>query len=678
MMARSARFNNRKTRAHSRGHFTSLAARNDKGVALLISLMLLTLMSVMSVVMVMTVSPDMLINGYYGNFRGSFYAADSGLNMARSQLINQIQTQLNPTPCTGWGGTTPPGCSTLPLSSTNATTVMNNVLATTSGGYGSLTSLNLGQAANSWPGSFQILTTNNSTTNTCVSTFTLPADTVNNSPNPSPYTTNTTTGQVTSYKYQFNYQLCSLGRALGAQQVYTSENGYISLIVQANTTTTQQTTVSFASFGAFINNYPPCTGALVPGTMEGPMFTNGAWQFGNNGAYIFTDPVGQSNAKADYYCGGGGSNCNQVAASSYSSGSCKIAPTFGGGLQLGQAAVALPPNDFSQKWAVIDGKGCGEGGSTCNVSTPPSPANSDLHAALMDINKNAYPSNGASTGVFLPYSCAGSACTMNGGGIYVEGNATVALSPGTDGSGNLTQVYTITQGSTTTTITTNPTANTTTISSGSTNRVLTGVPLNKLLATPSPGTMLYVDGTVSLSGPTGQSNQGQPAIQDGSQVTVAAGGNVNITGDIVYKHEPVTMDTSNTLIPANDTNQVLGIFTATGNINLSSPYSNNNLQVDGALAAIGQSCSSNSCGFTVSGSINTFNNVGGQIQGNIFSANMQTENTYFDRRFTSKPGFAPPWFPSTSVPLNDITNAAPPSIPNPPVITRMSWSTTPQ
>jgi hypothetical protein len=267
---------------------------------------------------------------------------------------------------------------------------------------------------------------------------------------------------------------------------------------------------------------------------------------------------------------------------------------------------------------------------------------------------------------------------MNGGGIYVEGNATVVLSPGTDGSGNLTQVYTVTQGSTTTTITTNPTANTTTISSGSTNRTLTGVPLNKLLATPSPATMLYVDGTVNLSGPTGSSNQGHPAIQDGSQVTVAAGGDVNITGDIVYKHEPVTMDTNNTLIPANDTNQVLGIFTSSGNISLNSPYSNNNLQVDGALAAIGQNCASNKCGFTSTDNINTFNNVGGQIQGNIFSANMQTENTYFDRRFTSKPGFAPPWFPSTSVPQIDITSyTATRPVPTA-TVQRLSWVTTPQ
>jgi Tfp pilus assembly protein PilX len=91
-MAKSTRFYNRKTSTHGRGRRPFLRVRNDRGIALLISLMLLTLMSVMSLIMVLTVSPDMLINGYYGNFRGSFYAADSGLNMARQQLVNQISS----------------------------------------------------------------------------------------------------------------------------------------------------------------------------------------------------------------------------------------------------------------------------------------------------------------------------------------------------------------------------------------------------------------------------------------------------------------------------------------------------------------------------------------------------------------------------------------------------------
>ena len=47
-----------------------------------------------------------------------------------------------------------------------------------------------------------------------------------------------------------------------------------------------------------------------------------------------------------------------------------------------------------------------------------------------------------------------------------------------------------------------------------------------------PDTMLYVNGSITgLSGP----GQGQPAIQDGSAVTVTAASNVTITGDILYK-----------------------------------------------------------------------------------------------------------------------------------------------
>src|SRR5579864_2340790 len=67
------------------------AVKDQRGVALLASLLLLLLMTGLSVAMVMSVRSDMLINGYYRNFRGSFYAADSGLNIARQTLVAQIQ-----------------------------------------------------------------------------------------------------------------------------------------------------------------------------------------------------------------------------------------------------------------------------------------------------------------------------------------------------------------------------------------------------------------------------------------------------------------------------------------------------------------------------------------------------------------------------------------------------------
>jgi hypothetical protein len=152
-------------------------------------------------------------------------------------------------------------------------------------------------------------------------------------------------------------------------------------------------------------------------------------------------------------------------------------------------------------------------------------------------------------------------------------------------------------------------------------------------------------------------------------VTIAGSSNIDITGDLIYTTERNSLTTADTpiasltgvttlpqLIAANAAN-VLGVFTASGNIDLHSPYSNQNLQVDGSLAAIGAmtndtpagQCTSSTCGFTVSsGSINTFSNLGGQAQTNIFSANMNTQNTYYDSAFAGVQNFAPPFFPATS------------------------------
>ena len=66
----------------------------DRGFALVFTLLLLGMMSLIALAMVLSSSSDMLINGYYRNARGSFYAADSGLNIARQQLLDQIIAQV--------------------------------------------------------------------------------------------------------------------------------------------------------------------------------------------------------------------------------------------------------------------------------------------------------------------------------------------------------------------------------------------------------------------------------------------------------------------------------------------------------------------------------------------------------------------------------------------------------
>jgi Tfp pilus assembly protein PilX len=630
------------------GRFSSHGS-GEKGIALIVALLLLSLMSVLGIVMMVSVNSDTLINGYYGNYRGSFYAADSGLNISRQALVNSIDGSVSTNKCVYWATNGAGGCTTPPLST--AAAAATALLTSLTTNYGSFSSLNAGQGAASWSESFEV-PNSGSCTSTLSASQTLPVTALSTTP-------------VYSFTFQYKYKLCVVGQAHGLQQVSTSENGYINITVASPNLPIVN---PFSEFGAFVGNYPSCSGALIPGTMGGKMYTSGSWEFGTTGSYIFTGAVSSYSPDIDYWVGG---SCTPSTATSYSSGGSHITPTFGGGVQLGVPLAPLPVNDYNQKWAVLDGVGCGENnGNICgNLSSPAvlAPTNADMHATLKTVSGTAYPTTGASSGVYVPYS--GTTLSATAGGIYVEGDAAVTLSTGTDTQGNLTQIYAITQGSTTTTITVSQFAipATTTVHSGSNTQILTGIPYD--LATSTPGTMLYVNGNItSLTGP----GQGVAAIQENYQTTITANGNVNITGDLVYAHERVTLNAADSPTAyANDT-QELGIYTATGNINLQSSYSNKNLEVDGSLVAISSQCQSlpSSCGFTVSGHINTFNNVGGQSQYNIFGASMDTENTYFDG------SVPPPFFPETSLPTGPST----PTVPNVTTmpVQRTNWVTTPQ
>ena len=66
------------------------AKKDERGVALITTLLLLMLLTGLTLTMAWSARSDMLINGYYRNFRGAFYAADSGLNVVRQAAINQF------------------------------------------------------------------------------------------------------------------------------------------------------------------------------------------------------------------------------------------------------------------------------------------------------------------------------------------------------------------------------------------------------------------------------------------------------------------------------------------------------------------------------------------------------------------------------------------------------------
>ena len=592
-----------------------------KGVALVITLLLLVLLTGLTLAMVLATSSDTLINGYYGNFRAGFYAADSGLNIARQDMVNRVMASVPAT----FNVATPP----IPVG-TDA-----SVQAAMLSAYGSPSSLNTGSAGNSWPGSFRI-------SSASLQLVTNP---------PQPVISRDAMGNPTAYQYTYRYSLTAMGEAQGSEQTELTDSG--NLIINAVVTPAGGVTTSFAAWGMFIDQYAICSGSyLVPGTISGPVFTNGAWTFGTTGAYIFTDPVSSVSSDAGYQFTG---RCFQSPTSSYRWGSRTIAPTFQAGFNLGQPNVPLPPNDYNQKRAVLDGIGADNSPVT----------KGDLNSVLRDINGNPYPNAGATSGVWLPYTVdpVTGVSSFNGGGIYVEANTQVTMST----TGASAEVWTFTQGTTTTTVTVDPVANTTVISSGGTTRTIAGVPLQKDPVTGlavRPATMLYVNGSITnLTGLHDGMGNSLPAIQDGHALTITAAGNIVITGDLIYKTPPVTKTQNDpccpgtpadTLIPGNDNGQVLGIFTATGDIQMQNAQANRNLEIDASLATLSQGGAG---GLVNTGSaINTLTIVGGRIQNRIKNINATTRNVFFDRRFALS-GFAPPWFPSTTVAASGVVSA---------------------
>jgi hypothetical protein len=593
--------------------------QDERGVALITTLLLLMLLTGLTLAMAWSARSDLLINGYYRNFRGSFYAADSGLNIVRQAMVPLFQPGGGVYPANFVAGTNP-----LPSPATEQA-VMNAV----NGTYGARTvsGAGTGTAANSWPGQYNANLV-----------FALKSCSTDVGATCAPFPANAKT-----VNYVYSYKITSVGKSKGNESTTLTDAGLVTI------------TASIPAPGV-LNFAGVCDGStLVPGTITGPVFTNGSWNFGT-GQYTFTDNVGQAGAT--------------VGTSNGCPGGVKTLPgnvTAQQGFGLSQPPVTLPKNSFNQERAVLDGKGA-NADPTIPV-TQPSP--SDMNKVLKNINGTAYPSAGApASGVYLPYTIGSNGKPVfTGGGILVEGNATVKLTP----SGASAQTYTIVNGGATTTITIDPVANTTVVASnGSPTLTITGVP-NQF--DPSTGadlgydTMLYVDGSITtLVGP----GQGQAAIQNGTALTVTAANNVTITGDLLYKSEPVYGPPSTPASSAhpidsltgNDTGQALGIFTATGDIQMNNGQANGNLEIDASLATLS---AGGTGGLTnIGAQIQTLTIVGGRIQNNIKNINTLQRNVLFDKRFANN--FAPPWFPSTGIQKgNNAANLAAP------VVTRLQW-----
>ena len=621
----------------------SLAAnqrrQRSRGVALIVTLTLLALLSAASLAMVLSVSSDTLINGYYRNYRGSFYAADSGANIVIQTIQNAIQSSALAAPAQPFSGTTIP------------TAVTTSYAPYQAGFY------TIGDTG-SWNSQFELVANPGGVP--VVGT---------------PMFTGTPTALPTQWTYSFPYTVTVQGRSQGGESEQITTTGAITY-TSGSTTTVSGAAPSFAKWGAFITNFPSpgngCGanqggGPLVPGTMSGPFFTDTQWNLGNfsSPGYTFTGTLGQHGANLDFIASNGNCTPATTAPSGFNQ------PQFQGGLLLNQNSIVAPTNNYSQEQAVLDGKGAPPCTATpCAAATAPTQAT--MNALLQTVSGSAYPTSGTpSSGVYFPSFTSGTGpghvtcSTANpcfgsnpgaggdgyGGGFLVSGDASVTMAATTTG-GNPTQTYTITQGSTTTTIVVNNSAGTTTVAQGSTSQTYQGTPSQVDPTTGQPmapasgngaggdlenPTLIYVNGSISGMSGTVQNNNG---------VTVTASGNVSITGDITYASQPVSIpsDTLNTGTNAG----VLGIYT-NGNIDLypnSSGSNAGNLTVNASLAAIGGA--SNTAGFATPGdSIGTWQIVGGRAEDQAHPVSIRAGNTYYDQRFGNN--FGPPWFP-TSIP----------------------------
>src|ERR1044071_7805295 len=118
--------------------------KDERGVALITTLLLLMLLTGLSLAMVLSVRSDMLINGYYRNFRGSFYAADSGRNAARAAMVNGVVAAIPPSF----------GITQQPIPPGTDTAIQTNINNTYGQSFKTFTGQ--GQASSSWPGSYKV------------------------------------------------------------------------------------------------------------------------------------------------------------------------------------------------------------------------------------------------------------------------------------------------------------------------------------------------------------------------------------------------------------------------------------------------------------------------------------------------------------------------------------------
>jgi hypothetical protein len=476
------------------------------------------------------------------------------------------------------------------------------------------------------------------------------------------------------------YTIEVTGRTEAGGRATIIESGLMSTSITLTNTGApgEERDFSFSGFGAFFDNGDTISNAaLAGGTFSGIVHTNTHLAFYSSRDVIFRNAVTQ----VDNYI--------RYDSSDFGKGHQGIPDADIKGIDISSEGykkinrVPLPDNNYSQEYAVINATGVLAKKPDGSPVDPPAkiPLGNDglplpIFGLLGRVSPDALSVNlrdawnkepGVASGQLKEgiYISSADGNTITGAGIYVQGDASdiQLTTSGTD------QVYVISQkngmGNQTTTITVSPSRNQTTIQTGPKTAVFSGIPMDRFRSkSPQPAVSLFVNGAInSLRGGTEGSTRNS-AIAPDTRVTVTAQRDITITGDLKYANSVVNSD-GTPVSNFGSINNVLGIFTNDGNVNLAPNKSyvstGLSLEINAAIVSFNNSFAND--GSRIEGSIvytgvekpdtiDRWKLVGSRVQSKINNIGYPNRDIFFDVRFSGGK-FAPPFFPGTVYDLGE-------------------------
>lgn len=649
--------------------------RSERGIALVSALLATTVMLALGLAIVFSATVDTVTTKSQRVGEQAFYAADTGLAMARRSLTTALSEELtkivNGTAGYGQNNSGYYQIGAIPADGSFPTvlivpdpdSVPNYQFYTNV--YARAQQLVTNASSDSTYSAYSGL--NNSK-------FTVVFRPLSGSVDFSPVPTDPSTAGE-AIKFRYSIQVTGTTGAGGSSTV--DETGRMSINVNLHNTAAPGSprNFSFSGFAAFFDDGDTNpNAALAAGTFSGPVHTNTHFAYASSRGVTFRNIVSQ----VDNYI--------RYDSNNFSLGHLGLPTADMTGIDISSEGykqttrVPLPGNNFSQEYAVINGTGItnkkADGTPVDPPATIPTANGSPLpvldssgkvtvEALAVNLRDSANKAPNASSGKLGGgsdgvYISSGDGTSITGAGIYVQGDASdVQLySNGSD------QVYVFKQTSNkTTTVTVSTTNNTTTISdSTGKSTTFTGVPTDKSdNLHPQPGVSLYVKGNINSlrGGFDATTGKDVAALASPTRVTITAEGDITITGDLTYASQVVDSQG----LPVTNYNavqNVLGLFTNNGNVNLA-PNANYNsdpalsLQVHAAIVAFNSDTSDDNgsidgsityTGSALSGS-DKWTLVGSRVQAKINNIGYATRNIFFDQRFAGG-GFRPPFFPGTT------------------------------